>query len=228
MAIAIVAGPTFLHPAPQIYATGAASRTLALADGSRVVLAPRSRLVISGSNASAMQLTGGAWFDVHHVAARELAISAGPITIRDIGTRFDVQEDGNLVRVAVAQGHVEVVSPALSQAIALDAGRALLFDGQRGVASVAATDVAAIGGWRRDRLTYDNAPLALVADDLGRYAGIQLDVPAELLSRRFSGTLIIGHGIEAPRDLAQLMGLALVRGHSGLRLAVRGNRAAAD
>ncbi len=175
-----------------------------------------------------MQLTGGGWFDVRHIAARELAITAGPVTIRDIGTQFDVQATENSVRVAVAQGHVEVGSPALSQSIALDAGRAVLFDGQQGLASVAETNVADIGGWRRDRLTYDNAPLALVAADLGRYADIHLEVPAELLSRRFSGTLIIGNGIEASRDLAQLMGLALVREHGGLRLAPRSNRTAAD
>lgn len=225
--LAIVAGPVLMHPAQQLYSTGGASRMIALADGSRVTLAPRSRLVVS-SDAGAMRLTGGAWFDVRHLAARELTISAGPVTIRDIGTQFDVQADGNLVRVAVTQGHVEVASSGLSQSIALDAGHALLFDGQQGVASVAATNVADIGGWRRDRLTYDNAPLKLVADDLGRYAGIHLDVPAELLSRRFSGTLIIGNGIEASRDLAQLMGLALVRERSGLRLAVRGDHTPAD
>ena len=226
--LAIVAGPALIHPADRTYATGASSRVIALADGSLVTLAPRSRLVISGSDGNAMRLTGGGWFDVRHVAARELAISAGPVTIRDIGTHFDIQVDGNLVRVAVAQGKVEVASPALAQPIALTGGRALLFDGQQGVASVSTANSAEIGDWRKDRLSYENAPLALVADDLGRYAGIHLDVPAELLSRRFSGTLIIGNGIEAPRDLAQLMGLALVRGHDGLRLAPRGNPAAAN
>ena len=127
--LAIVAGPALIHPAERSYATGAMPRTIALADGSQVTLAPRSRLVIVGNAAAlqptAMRLTGGAWFDVRHVASRELAITAGPVTIRDIGTRFDVQADGSLVRVAVAQGHVEVASPTLPQPIALAAGHQL-------------------------------------------------------------------------------------------------------
>jgi transmembrane sensor len=223
--LAILVGPALMRPADRSFATNAAPRTIALADGSRITLAPRSRLVISGSDANAMQLTGGGWFDIRHVAARELAITAGPVTIRDIGTRFDVQADGGSARVAVAQGQVTIASPALTQPIALAGGRALLFDDQQRVATVTSANIADIGGWRQDRLSYKDVALALVADDLGRYADIHLDVPAGLRSRRFSGTLIVGNGIEAPRDLAQLMGLALVRGPDGLRLAPRGNRA---
>lgn len=224
--LAILAGPTLMHPAERHYVTDAASRTIALADGSQVTLAPHSRLVISGSDHNSLRLTGGAWFDVRHIAARELAISAGPLTIRDIGTQFDVQADGNSVRVGVVQGHVEVASQALSRPITLASGRALLFDAQNDIAAITLTDLANIGGWRQDRLSYDGVPLALVADDLGRYAGIHLDVPTDLRNRRFSGTLIVGHGSEAPRDLAQLMGLALLRGPGGLRLAPRIDRAA--
>ena len=221
--LAIVAGPALIHPGEHSYATGASPRTIALAGGSQVKLAPHSRLVIAG-NTTAMQLSGGAWFDVRHVASRELAITAGPVTIRDIGTRFDVQADGSSVRVAVAEGHVEVASTALSQPIALGAGGTMMFDGQNELAKVGSTTIAEIGGWRQNRLSYDGAPLALVVDDLGRYAGIHLGVPASLRSRRFSGTLIVGTGIEAPRDLAQLMGLALVCGPDGLRLAPRSAR----
>ncbi len=221
--LAIVAGPTLLQPAGRSYATAGKSRSIALADGTLVTLAPRSRLEISGRNATTMRLSGGAWFDVPHVAARVRAITAGPVTIRDIGTRFDVQADGSSVRVAVSQGHVDVTSQTLSQPISLSGGGALLFDAETDRAVVTAADIADIGGWRQDRLTYAGMPLALVADDLGRYAGIHLDVPADLRGRQFSGTLIVGHGSEAPRDLAQLMGLALVRGPGGPGLASRGN-----
>jgi transmembrane sensor len=223
--VAILVGPLLLPPAERGFATGATSRMITLADGSSVVLAPRSRLVISGRSNDAMQLNGGAWFDIRHVAGRELAITAGPVTIRDVGTRFDVQEDAYSVRVAVAQGKVDVASQSLSQPIVLAEGRTLLFDNQMAIATTASANIADIGGWRQDRLTYQDAPLPLVAKDLDRYAGTHLDVAADLRNRRFSGTLIVGNRIEAPRNLARLMGLALVCGRNGLRLAPGSYRA---
>jgi transmembrane sensor len=86
---------------------------------------------------------------------------------------------------------------------------------------VTAVDTGRIGTWRQGRLVYESAPLTLVATDLGRYAGIHLEVPANLKDRRFSGMLAIADAKRAPRDLAQIMGLALVRGAHGPVLSVR-------
>jgi transmembrane sensor len=74
--------------------------------------------------------------------------------------------------------------------------------------------VQEIGAWQDGRLTYDNSSLALVAADLSRYAGVKVDVPANLRSRRFSGTLIVDDGEKALRDLVELMDLR-VGGHAG-------------
>ena len=71
-----------------------------------------------------------------------------------------------------------------------------------------------VGGWQEARLSYDNASLALVVADLRRYAGVKVEVPVALRSRRFSGTLIVDDGEKALRDLAELMGLHL-DGHTG-------------
>ena len=230
--LAMLAVPA-LRPSHDVnYVTGDAPRAIALADGSAVTLAPHSSLALSGP--ANMRLTGGAWFDVRHIAGRKMAITAGQVTISDIGTRFDVQaaggEGAGVVRVAVADGALQVGSPALSQPIALGKGHLLLYDEAGDIASTRAIATAQIGGWRRGRLTYENMPLALVAEDIGRYANVHIAVPEDLRRRTFSGTLIIGKGQSAPRDLAQLMGLALVGkpgglGPDGLRLRVHGGRA---
>ena len=111
-----------------------------------------------------------------------------------------------------------MTSKGLSNPIALSEGRALLFDGDNNLARTSRIDPTSIGGWRQDRLSYENMPLPLVAADLGRHADAHLDVAANLRSRTFSGTLIIGKPHDAPHDLAQLMGLGLVRQSDGLRL----------
>lgn len=219
--VAVLAVPQFLQSSPEIYETGTAARTIALEDGSSVMLAPHSRLAIEGDRQDRMALTGGAWFDIKHDPARSLAIAAGGAVISDIGTRFDVQAEEGRLRVEVGEGQVQVSAPELARPIRLEQGRGLTFDAGRGTALVMAVKDDDVGEWRDGRLTFDSVPLALVADDLARYAGVKVTLPDAVRDRRFSGSLVVGDGEAALRDLSQLMGLELVRGPDGYRLEQR-------
>lgn len=216
--VALLAVPQFLATEPQTFATGGARQTIALGDGSRVILAPHSRLTLSGRHKDRLALEGGAYFDIRHDPQRPLAIRARELEIGDIGTRFEIQTNGRAVRVEVAQGQVEVRGDALGQPVELAAGRRILFDPAHGLATIAAIAASDVGEWREGRLSYDAAPLSLVASDLARYAGVAVAVPPALSGRRFSGTLSINDGNSAVRDLAQLMGLGLSRDAGAYRL----------
>ena len=206
---AVLVVPRMMAPAPLVYQTEAAPERIALADGSIVLLAPRSTLSLADKAGGQMTLEGGALFDIRHDPARRMNISAGALEVHDIGTRFDIQAEGDAVRVAVDQGNLEVTSQALDAPVRLAAGKGLSFDGRAGTATVAPVRAGTVGAWQKHRLSYDNAPLALVVSDLRRYAGVSVDVPVSLRDRRFSGTLIVDSGEAAVRDLAQLMGLRL-------------------
>lgn len=212
--VAVLVVPQITAPAPTVYETTASSRRISLADGSAVVLAPHSRLTVAGRAGDTMDIAGGALFDIRHDPSRSLTISAGDARISDIGTRFDVQQQDDAVRVAVAQGQVNVTTDTMAAPIALIAGSGVTLDAAAGTAVVAPVRTDDVGAWQQDRLSYDNASLALVVADLRRYARIKVDVPVALRSRRFSGTLIVDDGEKALRDLAELMGLRL-RGHAG-------------
>lgn len=207
--VAVLTVPHFLSAPEQVYQTDGNTRSIALPDGSRVTLAPHSSLKVAGDDQDRMELAGGAMFDVRHVPARALTVVAGDLSIRDIGTRFDVQNESGRVRVAVAEGRVEVGGDPLAQPVGLAAGNALLFDARRKVSRISSVDRADVGSWRAGRLTYNDAPLPLVAADLARYAGAQVVVPDALGDRRFSGTLTIGDGDAAIRDLAEVLDLRL-------------------
>ena len=150
-----------------------------------------------------------------------MEISAGSVQISDIGTRFDVQATGRQVRVEVAEGAVQVSSQALSQPVRLTKGRGLLFDSDGGTALVVPLSDDNIGEWRQGRLSYDSAPLPLVAADLSRYAGVRVIVPASLRNRQFSGTLVLGDGEAAIRDLSQVLGLELSHSSGDYKLGER-------
>ena len=216
--IALLAVPQLMQPAAAIYTTEGEARTIALKDGSVVILAPRSRLEIAGRSDQRMALNGGAWFDIRHDPARPLSISAGGVEISDIGTQFDVQADAGQVRIEVAQGTVSVASSALSQPVKLAQGRGLTFAPDEGTAFVKPIDPTQIGEWRQGQLSFDAAPLALVAADLSRYAGLKVTVAKDLRDRNFSGTLVIGDDEAALRDLSQVMDIDLRSSNGTYRL----------
>ena len=205
---AVIAVPQFATPAAQTYVSTDTARQIALEDGSSVTLAPRSRLSIEGRNQDRMALSGGALFDIRHDPDRPLTITAGDLRISDIGTRFDVQAEEAHVRVAVVEGTVNVISES-GTSVELPAGKGLSFDRRGGNATVASVRAEDVGSWRQGRLSYDSAPLSLVIADLHRYAGVRVDMPDAIGDRRFSGTLTVGDGNAALRDLAQVMGLRL-------------------
>ncbi len=214
--------PLLSMPRLQTFASGVAPLQVALQDGSRVVLAPQSRLTVAGRHGEKLALQGGAFFAIRHDPTRQMTIGAGGLEIGDIGTQFDVQTNGRAVRVEVSQGRVELRGEELGDALDLTAGHSVLFDPAHHVASIQPIAQQDVGEWRQGRLTYDAAPLSLVAADLTRYAGVPVKVPPPLAGRRFSGTLSIRNGDSAVRDLAQLMGLDVSRRSGGYQLGERG------
>lgn len=207
--VALLVAPQLMAPAAQIYATGDNARNIALSDGSRIVIAPHSRLEVDGRKQDRLALDGGAWFEIAHDPSRTMEIRAGETVIGDIGTAFDVQAVAGHVRVEVAEGALSVSSEQFSAPVRLAGGRALDFDAARGTSIVTRLAASDAGEWRHGRLTYASAPLALVAADLSRYAGLKVTVSKALGERQFSGTLTADNGEAALRDLSQLMGLEL-------------------
>ena len=86
--------------------------SITLDDGSQVVLAPQSELVLLegfGGDRREVRLAGQAWFRVVHDDAKPFVVHTTAAVVRDIGTVFTVTEKtgGNgLVRVAVHEGAV--------------------------------------------------------------------------------------------------------------------------
>jgi transmembrane sensor len=197
-------------PAPVDYSTAPGqTRTIALADGSKVALAASSHLRVEGAGQDRLTLEGAAFFDIPHRPGRTMTVRAGQQRIVDIGTRFDVLAAHGLTRVAVAEGSLSIRSARLAQAVPLTAGHQLLVDEQAGSAQVSPTNAADIGSWREGRLVYDDAPLSLVAADISRYADRPVEVSPDVARRHFSGVLVIGDGSGLVGEIAQLMDLEI-------------------
>lgn len=170
------------------YSTGVGARdSILLADGSRVLLGPASRIAVRGRE---VELTGEAFFVVTHDERRPFTVRAGGAVIRDIGTEFSVHSDGHdEVRVVVREGSVQ-----LSQA----RDSVVLQRGDVGVRSTGGRVQANRGAatdddlaWTRGRLVFRDASVSELGADLKRWYGVELRVTdSALLRRHFTGSFV--------------------------------------
>ncbi|HXH16236.1 MAG TPA: FecR domain-containing protein [Sphingomonas sp.] len=201
---ALAAGLAVLMVAPsgegtaQIYATGRGeTRSVTLADGSRMQIDRGSRVSVSGGGSPVIEIAqGAASFAVRHDPSRVLMVRANGYDVRDVGTRFDVVSARGRVAVTVAEGTVSVTPTggAQSDATMLHAGQSLNIIPDKQIAVRGRIDPARVADWADGRLNYDDAPLTLVAADISRYADGPLLVDPSAAGLRFSGVLTIGDG----------------------------------
>lgn len=177
---------------------------IALSDGSRIALAPASELKVAHGE---MDLRGSAFFDIPHRPGRTLNISVGDFRVSDIGTRFSIESEPGVLSVEVAQGRLKVSSDRLAAEIGLSAGQGLFADGSRGRVRLTAVEPEQVGSWRSGKLQFDNAPLALVAEEISRYSGTELTVDPRIAGRKFSGVIAINHGQAPVQTLARILSL---------------------
>jgi transmembrane sensor len=211
---------TMLVQAPAAYALETKpgeTRSVQLADGSRIDLNGGSRLVLDRKNERRATLERGeALFTVVHDEARPFEVRVGDDVLQDIGTVFGVVHEGGATEVAVSEGAV-LYNPD-GEAVRIDPGRKLSDAGGDQVV-LAQVDPATVGGWRDRRLSYSGAPLSRVAADLGRSLGVRVAVDPALEGRRFTGLVQLDGRPELVFErLSALLGVRAVRSGGGWTL----------
>lgn len=163
------------------------TRTVSLADGSEILLNGGTKIVLDKNATRSVEIARGeARFVVKHDDADPFTVLVGEQRLVDIGTVFNVVRTDQQLRVGVAEGAVRFEGSA--RTVNLRAGDSLAAD-SRGKIEVSESPVASIGSWADGKLVYDQAPLQQVADDLSRSAGISLQLPRAMRSKRFSGVI---------------------------------------
>ncbi len=149
---------------------------------------------------------GEVFFNVTKDPARPFIVTSGPVSVRAVGTAFNVRQNAASVEVLVTEGRVRVDQNEGSRSLLPTASAALppetllLVAGERAVVPVTAAAVAKIEAvspaasqralaWQERRLEFDDAPLTDVVTEFNRYNQRQLVIgDTALASRRFSGS----------------------------------------
>ncbi|HEV7256967.1 MAG TPA: FecR family protein [Bosea sp. (in: a-proteobacteria)] len=195
-------------------------RTIALADGSQVELAPASAIDVdlTATRRSIRLLSGQAFFTVARDPGRPFSVTARDGTVTALGTAFDVKLGlGSAVSVAVDESRVEVRVPGAA-GVVVASGQGVGYDG-RTISPPAALDPGEIGDWRRGRLVFHDVRLAEVVADLERYGGGRIQIlSGDAAQRRVTAVLDARDPAAGLDMLAGGLGLRVVRPFSWLTL----------
>jgi transmembrane sensor len=154
-----------------------------LADGTRVLLGPDSRLRVSSFEQGAvreLELVGEAVFEVEHDADRPFLVRAGHAVTEDLGTEFGVRAypGDQDVHVVVVEGRVALRAdgaPAHSGTI-LEPGQLGRLDAVGRVEVESGTNPSALLGWADGRVVFQQTPLSEVAAELERWYDVDLQI----------------------------------------------------
>lgn len=157
--------------------------TVGLRDGSVVRLAPSSRLQLSGTAEDReIALRGRAYFAIAPDETRPFRIRAEAGSVTVLGTRFDLQGEGDDLRVIVVEGRV-VLSAGGRQAV-VGAGEVGRIVGATLVPTVRIPDIFTMIDWVGNFLAFQATPLGQVADEIERAYDVQVEITDDSLSER--------------------------------------------
>lgn len=196
-------------------------RLVSLDDGTKVRLDTDTRLRVrlTGDARQIVLERGQAFFDVAHDASRPFVVRAGDQSVRALGTRFEVRREGEVVRVTLVEGAVEVKGEDQARRLAPGealAARAGALEAPRRV------DLAAATSWTSGRLVFRSTPLAQAVAEVNRYSDgkVVLDTP-QLKNVPVSGVFDVGDTRAFVAAVSDLFALEAQQEGAGYRLKAR-------
>lgn len=216
--IAAALGAFLLSPLPILLqadyhsATGE-RRTVALEDGSKVVLDSGSAIAVDYGQPErrVKLLQGRAWFDVAHNSGRPFAVTATDVRVTVTGTAFDVDLERDAVGVALERGSVRLSWPTTggeNSRQMTPGDRLRIARGDHIVTYSARIPESSIASWRRGHLLADGITVADAAQQLDRYYNGHIVITSDALARsRVTGVYDVDDPVRALK--------MIVRPHGG-------------
>lgn len=182
-------------------------RSIALPDGSLVVMNTRTRLRVDYSeDARTVYLVAGqAMFSVTHDADRPFRVRVEGGVVQAIGTKFDVRRDANETTVAVVEGRVRVTPATIPSVLGrsaqapvpqqqLSAGEGLKVREHGEMSAPTPVNLAEVNAWQQRRLVFRDDTLNTIVAEFNRYNREQIRIEdAALAQMRYSGVLDADH-----------------------------------
>jgi transmembrane sensor len=173
--------PSLPDAAGRTFATSTGQRdSVQLADGSRVILGPESRLTVPGDfggGTRTVELVGDAFFDVQHDATKPFFVHVANAIVEDIGTTFSIESDvRDTTTVAVISGSVRLRAQGSSETATLSAGDRGSLTSSGTVRAYRKAVLPADSSWTHGVLQFHDASMRRVAGEVRRWFGVDLRI----------------------------------------------------
>lgn len=193
---------------------------LTLNDGTQVILDAESSIRypvnFNGGERRVEVMSGQAYFEVIHDAAKPFRVVVKGQTIEDIGTAFNVNayDDEPAIKITVAEGEVKVSNPY--KVLNLIPGQqAEIAEGRKNMA-LRQVDVEETVAWKNGWFTFHNEPIKNVMKQAARWYDVEVAYEKNVSSKRFGGS------ISKYKDIEELMQNLKLTG--GINYEIEGRR----
>lgn len=182
------------------YSTGPGEQKyVVLADGSRVLLNTDSAISLdwSADRRRIVLLKGEAEFNVAKDSRRPFVVAAGNVSVRALGTIFDVYKKASgAIDVSVSEHTVAVdLQNAGAEERRVEQGQQLHYRGEGALGEPTAADLHRLHAWTRGKLIFRDRPLAEVVTELNRYSKARIVLQSNRVENlRVSGVFPIDGG----------------------------------
>lgn len=205
-AVAVLIAPQATLALRADYHTGVGeTRAVNLADGSTITLSPQSALRLVRGDARQVELIQGqAYFQVAPDTQHPFVAKAGELSVRVLGTAFDLELNDDSAQVALEHGQVQAenAQPPLSER--LMPGQRLKFSWPSGNVERSQLDPSQVASWRSGSLFVEDQSVAEIVAHLQRYTpGWIIVTDPALKQRRITGVFDLQDPNRALTALAQ-------------------------
>lgn len=200
LALVVVLWPGLKPDVPiQTYAASDRIESVQLPDGSSVRLDLEAAIDATfGPGRRDIELRQGrAMFDVARDASRPFVVDAGVGTVTALGTRFQVQRNGDRVSVTLLEGAVGIATAGHGDArsLRLVPGQTAHYAPQTQSWTVEATDAAALTSWSQGFHVFGATPLRDAVAEINRYSDVKLVLSDPAMGElALSGSFKLGDG----------------------------------
>jgi len=198
-----------VSPPSHVYVTAAGQQaSVTLPDGSRIRLAPESRLTLAarfGAETRTAILTGEAYFEVATGSRAPFIVRAAGTSIRVLGTSFDIRRYAAdpATHVAVTTGKIALGNA--SHTVTVPAGHLALAGDSSGI-TVTAGDPSVSSAWIDGQLIFDDTPVRTMLATVGRWYDYDFRLADSALAFRHVGaTFRIGESAKTLSAIADLL-----------------------
>jgi transmembrane sensor len=219
--VAACLGWWFLQARPEQFQTKLGEQhSFLLADGSRVTLNTASQIEVRlrADHRDVRLLQGEALFEVTHDAQRPFDVYAGPVAVRDVGTRFDIDRRATRTTITVVEGRVALIAADSRTGTlpVLSARDRVSVDSAGPGAVEHDVNLAETTAWMQHELVFHHRPLGEVADEFNRYNVGRIQIRSSALrAQEVTGTFRSNDVASFVAVLAGLPGVRMVADGAG-------------